>query len=94
VPPLDPSLEKDIDFSSEQLVSTFLQLHRKVLMNNVLAYRLAHRYLAKTGVVVLSCGQKEFLEYKKEQKRPAEAEVVHETYGKDVASSLLSGMVD
>lgn len=57
-------------------------LHHKLLMRNVLAYRLAHKYLYKTGVVILPCSQKEFLKYKSTQRNQTQAEILHDNFAK------------
>lgn len=42
-------------------------------MRNVLAYRLAYKYLTKTGVMILSSHEKDFITFKSAKKMETEA---------------------
>jgi hypothetical protein len=43
-------------------------------MRNILAYRLGSKYLSKTGVVILSCGEREFVKHKHELSKKEKGE--------------------
>jgi len=56
--PSQPDVLSSLDFNHENVVSKLPPLHHSMLMRNILAYRLAHKYLNKTGVVIFSASQK------------------------------------
>jgi len=52
------SLRNGFCFDDEDILDQFNESLFREVMKNVLAYRLAHKYLAKTGIVILSCSEK------------------------------------
>ena len=61
---LPSSPREDFDFADEEFITKYPATYLNSTIKNVFAYQLASKYLSKTGVVILSCNEKEFLSIK------------------------------
>ena len=59
----------------------------------MLAYRLAHKYLSKTGTIVLSCHQSPFLKYKEQKKNKTQAEQLFGSLPESSTNQILIRLV-
>jgi hypothetical protein len=57
----DKEGDEGFDFGDEGFATDYLDIHTRKLNKNVFAYRLAHKYLTSSGVVLLSCSEQDFL---------------------------------